>query len=61
MKTIATIFTTFYLLLVSWQYDLGAQAPADSSPQGSVVLKWLGNTGWEIQIGQTIKFSSIRF
>ena len=54
MKTIATIFTTFYLLLVSWQHDLGAQAPGDSPPQGSVVLKWLGNTGWEIQIGQTI-------
>ena len=43
-----------YLLLVSWQHDLSAQASAEPSPQGSIVLKWLGNAGWEIQIGQAV-------
>jgi L-ascorbate metabolism protein UlaG (beta-lactamase superfamily) len=54
MKTIATIVVTLYLLFVSWQHDLGAQEGVQQPPQGSVVLKWLGNAGWEIQIGQTI-------
>ena len=54
MKTIATILATLYLLFVSWQHDLGAQEGVQQPPQGSVVLKWLGNAGWEIQIGQTI-------
>ena len=53
MKTIATILATL-LLLVGWQHDLSAQATPDPAPQGKVVLKWLGNAGWEIQIGQTI-------
>ena len=54
MKTIATIVVTLYLLFVSWQHDLGAQEGVQQPPQGSMVLKWLGNAGWEIQIGQTI-------
>ena len=54
MKTIATILVTLYLLYISWQHDLGAQEGVQQPPQGSVVLKWLGNAGWEIQIGQTI-------
>ncbi|HEX9147106.1 MAG TPA: MBL fold metallo-hydrolase [Candidatus Binatia bacterium] len=54
MKPLPAILVTLYLLLVGWQHDLSAQATGDSSPQGSIVLKWLGNAGWEIQIGQTI-------
>jgi L-ascorbate metabolism protein UlaG (beta-lactamase superfamily) len=52
MKMIATILVTL-LLIVGWQHDLNAQESA-AGPQGSIVLKWLGNAGWEIQIGQTI-------
>jgi hypothetical protein len=54
MKRIATILVTLYLLFVCWQHDLNAQEGVRQQPQGSVVLKWLGNAGWEIQIGQTI-------
>lgn len=54
MKPLPAILVTLYLLLVGWQHDLSAQATGDSSPQGSIVLKCLGNAGWEIQIGQTI-------
>jgi Beta-lactamase superfamily domain len=54
IKTIAIILVTLYLLFVSWQHDLGAQEGVQQPPQGSMVLKWLGNAGWEIQIGQTI-------
>jgi len=49
-----TIFVTLYLLLVSLQHDLKAQETAAPSPQGSIVLKWLGVAGWEIQIDQTV-------
>jgi L-ascorbate metabolism protein UlaG (beta-lactamase superfamily) len=52
MKMMAAILVTVYLLLLSWQYDLSAQE--SPPPQGSIVLKWLGNAGWEIQVGQTI-------
>lgn len=54
MKTTAAILVTLYLLLSSWQHDLRAQVSTEPSPQGSVVLKWLGTAGWEIQIGQTV-------
>ena len=54
MKTIATILVTLYLLFACWQHELRAQENAPSPSQGSVVLKWLGNAGWEIQVGQTI-------
>ena len=53
MKTIATILLTLYLFVIGWQYDLSAQENA-GLPQGNIVLKWLGNAGWEIQVGQTI-------
>jgi L-ascorbate metabolism protein UlaG (beta-lactamase superfamily) len=54
MKSTAAVLITLYLLLGSWQNNLSAQARAESSPEKSIVLKWLGNAGWEIQIGQTI-------
>jgi L-ascorbate metabolism protein UlaG (beta-lactamase superfamily) len=54
MKTTAATLITLYLLLGSWQHGLRAQVSTEPSPQGSVVLKWLGNAGWEIPIGQTI-------
>jgi len=54
MKRIATILVTLHLLFVCWQHDLNAQEGVRQQPQGSVALKWLGNAGWEIQIGQTI-------
>ena len=60
MKTIATILVTLYLLYISWQHDLGAQEGVQQPPQGSVVLKWLGNAGWEIRSDKR-SFSSIRF
>jgi L-ascorbate metabolism protein UlaG (beta-lactamase superfamily) len=53
MKPITTILVTLYLLFVCWQHELRAQENAPSPSQGSVVLKWLGNAGWEIQVGQT--------
>ena len=55
MKTLATILMPVYLLLITW-------IPIESSAQvfgrgteekDTVVLKWLGIAGWEIQIGQT--------
>jgi hypothetical protein len=54
MKTAEAILITLYLLLGSWQGDLHAQARVEIATQGSLVLKWLGNAGWETQIGQTI-------
>jgi L-ascorbate metabolism protein UlaG (beta-lactamase superfamily) len=48
-----TMILATLLLLVGWQNDLSAQENA-ALPQGSIVLKWLGNSGWEIQVGQTI-------
>ena len=54
MKKIATIVATVFLIFVTRQHDLSAQATAEPSPQGSVVLKWLGTAGWEIQLGQTV-------
>ena len=54
MKTIGAILVMLYLLLISWQHDLSAQTSAEPSPKGSVILKWLGNAGWEIQVGETI-------
>ncbi len=54
MKTTEAILIALYLLLGSWQGDLHAQARVETATQGSLALKWLGNAGWEIQIGQTI-------
>ena len=53
MKTAAVILTTLCLLLVIWQNDLRAQAIEETSSEGTFSLRWLGNAGWEIQIGQT--------
>ena len=56
MKTLAPILLPVYLLIIT-------SAPIESNAQvlggrtqekDSVVLKWLGIAGWEIQIGQTI-------
>jgi glyoxylase-like metal-dependent hydrolase (beta-lactamase superfamily II) len=55
-KTLATILLSIYLLIITW-------APIESSAQvlgggtqenDSVVLKWLGNAGWEICAGETV-------
>jgi L-ascorbate metabolism protein UlaG (beta-lactamase superfamily) len=54
LKTIAPILASLCLLSVTLPHDLSAQATAEPSLQRSVVLKWLGNAGWEIQIGQTV-------
>ena len=54
MKMISAILVTLYLHLFTWQHDLSAQATAEPAQQGSVVLKWLGVAGWEIQIGHTV-------
>ena len=60
MKTIATILVTLYLLYNSWQHNLGAQEGEQQPPQGSIILKWLGNAGWEIR-SEKRSFSSILF
>jgi L-ascorbate metabolism protein UlaG (beta-lactamase superfamily) len=54
LKTIAPIIVSLCLLSVTLPPNLSAQATGEPSPQGSVVLKWLGTAGWEIHIGQTI-------
>jgi L-ascorbate metabolism protein UlaG (beta-lactamase superfamily) len=56
MKTLTRILLPVYLLIITW-------APIESSAQASgggtqdkdsVVLKWLGTAGWEIQLAKTI-------
>src|SRR5947208_194385 len=56
MKVGATVFLLLYLLVNGWQQEKAcAQERAGGPPKTqSAVLKWLGNAGWEIQIGQTI-------
>jgi L-ascorbate metabolism protein UlaG (beta-lactamase superfamily) len=56
MKTIARILLLFCLFLHGWEpVDSDAQVTGDRpSVEKSLTLKWLGNAGWEIQIGQTI-------
>ena len=54
MKATAATLITLYLLLGSWREDLSAQMAVEPSAQGSIVLKWLGNAGWEIQLGQKV-------
>ncbi len=56
MKTLATILMPVYLLLITWiPIESSAQVfGGGTEEKDTVVLKWLGNTGWEIQIGQTI-------
>ena len=50
----AAISISLCLHLSSWQNSLHAQPSVETPPQESLALKWLGNAGWEIQIGQTI-------
>jgi len=43
------------LLLLSFPLSAGAGQPTLSAEsQEKVVLKWLGNAGWEIQVGKTV-------
>jgi L-ascorbate metabolism protein UlaG (beta-lactamase superfamily) len=53
-RAIVTLFAIFVLVATSKPEILRAQTTAEPASQDSVVLKWLGNAGWEIQIGQTI-------
>jgi hypothetical protein len=54
MKTVLTILLILLFAFSSTQSAHGAEPKADAeSPQGKVVLKWLGNAGWEIRIGKT--------
>jgi L-ascorbate metabolism protein UlaG (beta-lactamase superfamily) len=54
-KRLAVISIALFLLVKTLEpAKARAQVSREPSPQGSVVLKWLGNAGWEIQIGQTI-------
>jgi L-ascorbate metabolism protein UlaG (beta-lactamase superfamily) len=56
MKPLTTILLPVYLLLIAWApIESGAQVLGGGTQEkASVVLKWLGIAGWEIQIGQTI-------
>ena len=54
MKPIASSLALVSLLCITLPHDISAQATADPAPQGSVILKWLGTAGWEIQFGQTV-------
>ena len=53
-RAFITLFAIVALVSTSQPEILGAQTPAEPSSQGSIVLTWLGNAGWETQIGQTI-------
>ena len=55
MKTLATILMPVYLLLITWiPIESSAQVfGGGTEEKDTVVLKWLGIAGWEIQIGQT--------
>jgi L-ascorbate metabolism protein UlaG (beta-lactamase superfamily) len=56
MKTFATILLPLYLFLSGWEpTDSAAQVTGETPLEGeSVVFKWLGTAGWEIQLGKTI-------
>ena len=56
MKTFATILLPLYLFLSGWEPpDSVAQVTGERPLEGeSVVLKWLGTAGWEIQIGRAV-------
>ncbi len=55
MKTLATTLLPVYLLLITWTpIESSAQVLGGGTEEkDTVVLKWLGIAGWEIQIGQT--------
>jgi hypothetical protein len=50
IKTIVKILVSICLLLVTFQLDPSAQATAEPLLGKSIILKWLGNAGWQIQI-----------
>jgi len=54
MKKISTFIFLFCLCAaLSSAIESGAQEGGDSAAQ-PILLKWLGNAGWEIQIGRTL-------
>jgi hypothetical protein len=56
MKPLATILFPIYLLMITWTpIESSAQVVGgETQEKDSVVLKWLGTAGWEIQLGKTI-------
>ena len=53
-RPFVTLFAIVVLVSTSTPGILRAQTTGEPSSRGSVVLKWLGTAGWEIQIGQTV-------
>jgi len=56
MKTFTTILLPVCFVISLWApIDARAQVIDDRPGEAKgVILKWLGNAGWEIQIGQTV-------
>ena len=57
MKRLVIVSLAAYFFLSGWQpANVRAQAVGGGQPpeQESVVLKWLGNAGWEIRAGKTV-------
>jgi L-ascorbate metabolism protein UlaG (beta-lactamase superfamily) len=56
MKRFTKILLLLYLFLCGWgPVDLAAQVTGERPlAEESVVLKWLGTAGWEIQFGKTV-------
>ena len=55
-KKLALISLTLYQVLNGWQVSKAiGQTPNDHpTEEQSIILKWLGNAGWEIRYGKTI-------
>ena len=53
-RAIITLFAVGMVVSTSKPEILRAQTTAEPSSQGSIVLKWLGVAGWEIQYGETV-------
>ena len=56
MKVFATILLSVHVLIGVWQpAQVRAQViGVTASKPETVVLKWLGNAGWEIRAGETV-------
>src|ERR1041385_1847112 len=52
-RAVITLFAIVVLVSTSTPGILRAQTTAEPSSQGSIILKWLGTAGWEVQTGQT--------
>jgi len=51
----STFSMLLLLFLCSWTQATSAEPATDiEAPQPKAVMKWLGNVGWEIQIGNTV-------